>query len=174
MIHRIFNSKGYWSFASLILLVFACNQAQEPVEKLQNYDTGNISRRHSEINGKKEGKMTEYYPEGPIKTERFFKDGKEEGRTVIYYPDGKIKETQYYADGLKQGGDTIWYEDGQIQFVLEFDKGKKNGYLRKWAPDNSLTFEAKYEMDSLVEVKGKPVRHSIGIAVPTGTSRNSQ
>ena len=145
-------------FACITMVLWiACDKKQEPVEKLQNYETGEISRRYYEINGKKEGKMTDYYPDGLLKAERIFKDNKQVGRTVIYFPSGKIKEVQYYEEGLKQGGDTLWYEDGKLQFSLQFNKDKKDGYLRKWAPDGSLTYEAKFENETLVEVKGQKI-----------------
>ncbi len=153
-----------------MLLSWACNENNKPVEKIQQYGSGEISRRHFEVNGKKEGKMTDYYPEGPIKSEKIFKNDKQVGRTVIYYPSGKTKEVQYYEEGLKQGGDTIWYEDGKPEFIVQFNKGKKDGYLRKWAPDGSLTYEAKFENETLVEVKGKPVNHSNTQLPPTDTT----
>ena len=153
-----------------ILFWAACSEKEERVEKIQHYGTGEVSRRYYEINGKKAGKMTDYYPDGLLKSESSFENGKQVGRTVIYFPSGKIKEVQYYEEGLKQGGDTIWYEDGKPQFVVQFNKGKKDGYLRKWAPDGSLTYEAKFENETLVEVKGKPIHHSDTQLPPADTT----
>lgn len=148
------------AFASAILLL-SCNQApQTPqiVEKTEQYGTGALSRRYQEIDGKKQGLMTDYYPDGRLKAERWFEDDKQAGRTVLYYPDGAIKEVQYYQDGKKEGGDTVFYENGRVQFVVHFHEEKKNGYLRKWSPEGDLVFEAKYAMDSLVEVKGQAIQ----------------
>ena len=47
--------------------------AAAPLEKTEVYGTGQVSRRYQEINGKKEGKMTDYYPDGKLKAERWFK-----------------------------------------------------------------------------------------------------
>jgi antitoxin component YwqK of YwqJK toxin-antitoxin module len=174
MVCNVFNAiKTLFFVGSTMMLAMACNEKPEqPVEKLQYFDTGKVSRRYFEINGKKEGKMTDYYPEGELKAEKTFKDGKQEGRTLVYYPSGKTKEVQYYEEGLKQGSDTVWYEDGKPRFVAEFNNGKKDGYMRTWAPDGSLTYEAKYENETLVEVKGKPIQHSDRNATPADTSRN--
>lgn len=157
----------------LILIGFSCllisrctTDTNHLVEKVQYYGTGEVSRRFTEINGKKEGKMLDYYPDGRLKGERFFKNDQQVGRTVLYYPGGKIKETQHYANGLKQGGDTVWYENGQAQFALSYHEGKKHGYLRKWTPEGVLAFEAKYQLDTLVEVKGENVRNAAGSLDP--------
>lgn len=147
-------------------------KADKPVEKIQNFGSGKISRRYFEVKGKKEGKMTDYYPEGELKAEKMFKNDRQVGRTVLYYPSGKTKEVQYYEDGLRQGGDTVFYEDGKPEFIVEFNKGKKNGYLRKWAPDGTMTYEAKFENETLVEVKGKPIHNSATVPSPIDAGHN--
>lgn len=144
---------------SFMTLVFSCqNSAEKPVEKIQHFTSGEVSRRHYEINGKKEGVMVDYYPGGKVHSERLFVNDRQTGRMVFYYPSGKLKEVQYFDNnGLKDNGDSIFYEDGQLQMVLNFKDGKKDGYLRKYAEGGTLIFEAKYEQDTLVEVKGEKV-----------------
>ncbi len=139
-------------------MVFACKQEPKKNEVVQNYGTGETSRRYYEINGKKEGIMTDYYPDGSLMGERVFENDIQVGKTILYYKSGKIKEVQYYLDGKIHGGDTVFYEDGKPQFVLTFTKGIKDGYVRKWGPDGTLIYEAKYSNDTLVEVKGEAVR----------------
>jgi len=146
-----------------VLSGFSCRetpkpQSPQPEEKLEKFGSGKVSRRYQEIGGKKQGLMTDYYPDGRLKAERRFKDDKQTGRTVLYHPGGQIREVQYYENGLKEGGDTLFYEDGRVQFVVNYHQEKKNGYLRKWSPNGDLIFEARYEMDSLVEVKGKAIK----------------
>lgn len=102
--------------------------------------------------------MTDYFLDGKVRARRFFKHDLQFGRTEFYYPNGKIKEIQYFENGLKQGGDTAFYENGKLQMILHFKDGKKHGYLKKWSPGDSLVFEAKYHLDTLVEVKGQPLR----------------
>ena len=141
--------------AFISALIISCGP--KPVEVVQNYGSGEISRRHYEINGKKEGKMTEYYKDGKIKGEREFKDDIQVNKSTFYYPSGKIQEIQYYDQGKMHGGDTTFYETGEPQFVRTFNHGLLDGYLRKWAIDGSIIFEAKYKDDVLIEVKGEPV-----------------
>ncbi len=141
-----------------ILFFIACkSENSKPIEIVQNYGTGEVSRRYTEINHKKEGLMTDYYPDGKLKGERMFEHDVQVGKTTLYYPGGKIKEVQYYTDGKINGGDTTFYEDGKPQFLVTFTRGIKDGYVRKWGEDGSLTYEAKYSMDTLVEVKGEAI-----------------
>lgn len=164
---KALSSRGLFSTAPFLFLLFgsvftwnACQSpaTNQPVERLEKYGTGQVSRRYQEINGKKQGKMTDYFPDGRLKAERWFENDRQSGRTVLYYPGGQVKEVQYYQDGKKEGGDSLFYEDGRLEFAVEYHLEKKHGYMRKWAPDGSLVIEARYSMDSLVEVKGEPVR----------------
>jgi hypothetical protein len=141
------------SFCFLILS--GCRSNTEEV--ITNYPSGELSRRHTEVNGKKEGVMTEYYKDGKIKGERLFKNDIQIGKSTFYYPGGKIKEVQYYEEGKITGGDTIFYETGEPEFLRTYTKGILDGYLRKWAPDGTIIYEAKYRNDTLVEVKGEPI-----------------
>jgi antitoxin component YwqK of YwqJK toxin-antitoxin module len=153
----------------LLLSASACNapSASQPAEVVQRYQTGVVSRRFYTLNGQKQGKMTDYYNDGRLMAERQFVADKQTGRTLIYYPGGQVKEVQYYLDGKKNGGDTLWYEDGRIQFVSHLQDDKMHGYLRKWAPDGTLVFEAKYDQDTLIEVKGQPIDRNVSAAKPS-------
>lgn len=142
--------------ALLLIGITACQP--ESKEVVQHYGTGQISRRHTEVNGKKEGTMTEYYPDGTVKGVRLFEHDIQVGKTIYYYPGGAVKEVQYYDQGKINGGDTVFYENGKPQFLRTFDHGKLHGDLRKWAEDGSIIFEARYDQDKLAEVKGQEVR----------------
>lgn len=144
-------------------LQIGCGPATPQVEeRVERYETGVVSRRVNLVDGKRDGKMTDYFPDGKLMAERWFKLGKQEGKTTVFYPGGAVKEVQYYHDGAQTAGDTIWYENGHIQFAVLFKESKKNGYLRKWSPEGELIFEAKYAMDTLIEVKGESIsRESI-------------
>ena len=154
------------TFLLLVILTFlsqyACQPSDvkknQPQERVEKFGTGVISRKYQEINGKKEGKMTDFFPDGRLKAERWFQNNIQTGRTVLYFPGGQIKEVQYYQDGKKEGGDSLFYENGALEFAVEYHQEKKHGYMRKWAPDGKLVIEAKYAMDSLVEVKGQAVQ----------------
>lgn len=154
-------------FSLFFLFANACkDSAPGNYERLERYIDGAVKSRVQIVNGKKEGLMTDYYPDGKVWGERMFQNDLQTGRTVFYFPEGQIKEVQYYIEGKKHGGDTIWYQNGKIQFTVLLENDKKNGYLRKWSPEGALVYEARYEMDTLVEVKGEPVRTRSAPATP--------
>lgn len=162
-LHRLF----VLLFIGLALcgLVASCQNEPQPSsepatsqERIENYANGKPSRKFKRVNGKIEGLMVDYYPDGQIKAERYFVNDLQVGKTTLYYPDGKIKEVQYFENGLKNGGDTVFYPSGQVEFCVTLKDDKKNGYLRKWSHTNELIYEAKFVMDTLVEVKGVPVK----------------
>ncbi len=126
-------------------------------EVIDKFEDGPVSRKYNLVNGKKEGKMTEYYHTGELLCERNFVNDMEEGKTVFYYKDGKIKEVMYLINGNKNNGDTIYFEDGSIKYISTYKNGIRNGLLKKWNEDGDVTYEAKFNMDTLIEVNGKPV-----------------
>lgn len=151
-----------------ILVYTQCKNSDKAVQEndsvadhvTEQYGDGSTSRTYTRINGEIEGIMTDYYPDGKLKAERFFKEGVQVGKTTLYFPSGAVKEVQYYENGLKNGGDTVFYENGQAEFALEYKDEKRNGYLRKWTPDGKMIYEARFEMDSLVEVKGEKLKQN--------------
>ncbi|MBL7827718.1 MAG: toxin-antitoxin system YwqK family antitoxin [Saprospiraceae bacterium] len=143
----------------LLVLANACHHTRKSEERIERFETGVISRIIPMIDGKKEGIMRDFYPDGKLMAERAFQNNLQEGKTRIYYPSGNLKEVQYYTNGLQTDGDTLWYENGAIQFSVTFKANKKNGYLRKWDQQGQLIYESKYSMDSLVEVKGEPIEY---------------
>jgi len=160
-----FQLKSYFIFLCIAclgaLLLVGCNnnpKTAEPEEQVDYYGTGQVQRRFFHIGGKKQGKMTDFYPDGKIKGERLFENDRQVGKTTLFFPSGQVQEVQYYVDGFKEGGDTLWYENRQPQFVMDYKAGKRHGYLRKWSPEGELIYEARFEMDSLVEVKGERVK----------------
>jgi antitoxin component YwqK of YwqJK toxin-antitoxin module len=141
-----------------ILLMTACKSGDSgPVVVEGKYDNGVVSRRHTEINHKKEGPMTEYYPSGKLKAEAVFKNDIQIDKATIYYESGARQEVQYFRDGKISGGDTTFFENGKPKMVLNFTDGIKDGYVRSWGEDGTLTYEAKFRMDTIVEVKGQPI-----------------
>lgn len=143
---------------TLLCLFTIVGCAPNAEEIVLNYPSGELSSRHTEINGKKEGVMTEYYKDGKVKSERIFNADVQTGRSVIYYPTGKIKKVQYFEDGKVHGGDTLFYENGNPEFLRNYKNGKLDGYIRKWNVNDSIIYEAKYRNDTLIEVKGEPVK----------------
>ena len=148
-----------YMIAVVAFYVFSLGGCRSNTEEIViQYPSGELSSRHTEINGKKEGVMTDYYKDGKVKSERMFEADVQTGRSVMYHPNGKIKKVQYFEDGKVHGGDTLFYENGHPEFLRTYNKGVLDGYIRKWDINDSIIYEAKYRNDTLVEVKGEPIK----------------
>ncbi|MCO6484403.1 MAG: hypothetical protein J5I41_01370 [Saprospiraceae bacterium] len=124
----------------------------------KKFPSGALQSRWTEVDGRIEGVMEEFDMEGNRRVVRTFQNGRENGRTVFYNRQGGIEEVQYYREGIKEGGDTMFDASGRPRFVLSYKGGKKHGFLRKWSDDGSLLYEARFDMDTLVEVRGQKIR----------------
>ncbi|MBU6339903.1 MAG: hypothetical protein KGS48_00290 [Bacteroidetes bacterium] len=151
------NTTKKWIALLTTASIMACGKKSGPEERILYYPNSNkVMRKYTENQGKIEGKMQEFYPEGPLKMERDFKNGLEDGLNTLYYPDGQIKEKQHFVQGVQQLGDTIFYPGNKPQLIVTFKDGKKNGLLQKWSPEGALSFEAMYENDALKTVTKTP------------------
>jgi antitoxin component YwqK of YwqJK toxin-antitoxin module len=151
------NSLRIFSFYFICTYFWAC-QSFELEKKVEYYDDGKVSLEYTHINGKKHGEVKRYTNKGTLSSLYMFKDGLQDGKTIHYDYEGNIQEVQYFEKGKKQFSDTIFYKNGLIQSITEFRDDKKNGYLRRYNDSGEVQFEAKYEMDSLIEVNGKSLK----------------
>jgi antitoxin component YwqK of YwqJK toxin-antitoxin module len=134
----------------------ACQENKK--ENLQKqyiyYGNGAIRRAFEVIDGKREGLMTDFYPDGKKKSECFLIQGIQVGKTTIYQKDGvSIREVQYYDDkGNRTKGDTLWYDNGTIEFIAQFANDKKNGVMSRFDTTGVLLYSAEFKDDSLINV----------------------
>lgn len=143
------SSFGWGFFMIGIFFLYTCNDS--PKEVLQTLEDGTVIRRHFEVNGEKEGPMTDYYHDGTLKGERIFVKDVQEGRATWYYPNGVKQEVQMYEGGVLQGPDTLWLDDGSLQRVIHYQDGKKHGPMRTWK-DGEVILEVIFAEDSVVTV----------------------
>ncbi|MBK7697677.1 MAG: hypothetical protein IPJ39_02610 [Saprospiraceae bacterium] len=80
----IFNKFTY-IILSITIILAACKQTPkiDPIKDItETYGTGEVSRKYQRIDGKIEGKMTDYYPTGEIKGVRIFKNDNKMARPL--------------------------------------------------------------------------------------------
>ncbi len=140
---------------SISLIFFAgCSELTSTPQKHYLYfENGKIRREYIVIKDKKEGMMTDFYPDGKKKSDRFFKNDTQIGQTTIYHLNGQIKEVQYYDNiGQREKGDTLWYENGNIEYIAQFSNNMKNGLMAKFDSNQHPIYKAIFKNDSLVKV----------------------
>jgi Tol biopolymer transport system component len=140
----------------LVLFFFACqqNKKETPQKQYIYFENGAIRREFQVIDGKREGLMTDFYPDGKKKAERYLVHDIQVGKTTIFQENGvQIREVQYYDEkGNRIKGDTLWYTNGNIEFVAQFANDKKNGILSKFDTLGQLIYSADFQQDSLIKV----------------------
>jgi hypothetical protein len=135
--------------ALLCLACMAPVLAAEPVVKELRHPDGTLKERYSflldgEGNEVRTGLDEEFYPGGAKKGVRTWKDGRTEGGVTYWHPDGRKSYEAHYVGGKKNGFATVWYQNGQKQWQTTFKAGKTHGRWREWYPDGKRKFEADY------------------------------
>ncbi|MDR1834912.1 MAG: toxin-antitoxin system YwqK family antitoxin [Fusobacteriaceae bacterium] len=74
-----------------------------------------------------EGPLTEYYPDGQVRIENYFKGGKNEGTVKFYFQNGALYYEINYSKGKHNGHGKQFYRNGNIAYECDFIDGVKNG-----------------------------------------------
>ena len=107
-------------------------------------DNGQVTQEFSIKNGKENGKVSFYYPEGEPMEVGFFVDGERDGKWVKWSENGtKISEAAY-KNGKKDGSWIIWDEAGNKLFEMNYSIGKKVGTWKSWNKEGELINEKEY------------------------------
>ena len=71
--------------------------------------------------GDETGLCTEFYPNGNLKSKKYYKNGLIQGKYVEYHKNGKILAYGQYTNS-KKIGEWIWYgEDGRVQVEKSYE-----------------------------------------------------
>lgn len=93
------------------------NEASNPCISTETY-----------VDGILVGESITYYPDtGEAAEIVFFKNGKKNGKLLKYFPDGKQMTESYYIDGLPDGKFTHYHPDGKVQIMGRYKSGKQVG-----------------------------------------------
>lgn len=128
--------------------------AAEPKAKEVRYPDGAVKERYTYVLDAKgqevrQGIDEEFFQDGARKGVRTWKDGRIEGTVIYYHPNGRKSYEAHYVDGRKNGFATVWYMNGQKQWQTTFKAGKTHGRWREWHLDGKKKFEGDYSEGSL-------------------------
>lgn len=83
-------------------------------KQTEYFKNGNISKIGEKINGKETGLWKYYYDNGNIRCEREFKDGVDDGKYIEYFKNGKIYKIGNKVNYKKSGEWKIYNEQGNL------------------------------------------------------------
>jgi len=103
-------------------------------------------------NGKKEGVAKLYNSEGVLRGEFNFKHGRQEGLSKTYHPTGELFKEITFKDGKLEGVNREYGKDGTLLFEAYFKDDKQDGITTRYAPDGGKTVSV-YDKGELVSEK---------------------
>jgi antitoxin component YwqK of YwqJK toxin-antitoxin module len=91
-----------------------------------------------------DGPYKEYYKDGQLKKEGFYKNDKKNGVFKEYFKSGQLKLTGFYSNGNKIRNWQGYYENGQLRTVNAYDlNGEPTGVGESYSEEGILTKETK-------------------------------
>lgn len=103
----------------------------------------NVMSREHYLNGKLDGSVVTYYPDGKITEEINYKNGIKEGENNYYSPDGVLLKKLFYVNGELHGSATYYDAYGNVIIEGLYKSGKKHG-LWKYYKDGKVILEETY------------------------------
>ena len=102
-----------------------------------------IMTRENYTNGKLQGKVITYYPNGKITEETTYKNGIKEGENNYYSPEGVLLKKLLYRNDQLQGAALHYDAYGNLVIEGFYKDGKKHG-LWKYYKDGKVVLEETY------------------------------
>ncbi|MFD2561259.1 toxin-antitoxin system YwqK family antitoxin [Aquimarina rubra] len=86
------------------------------------------------------GFVVSYYPDNNLKEKFGILNGKKQNKFIQWYPDGHFKNVADYHKGKLHGEKKIWSSDSVHILIahLNYHKGKLHGQQKKWYPTGEL------------------------------------
>jgi hypothetical protein len=91
------------------------------------YPEGEIKAENFYLEGKLHGPSRFFSQKGGLLAESFFLHGKQEGKSQWYYPSGSLYSLQRYHHGLWHGPQEYYDENGELKTLVYYDHGKLVG-----------------------------------------------
>lgn len=108
----------------------------ETVRSVENYE-----------NGKRNGTIITYWPNGALCLIGAYVDDKLCGQIMEYWDDGSLVSKIWYVDGNIQGPRTAYYEIGAVFSVTDFVDSKRHGSYTEYYSNGKTRIEETYVND---------------------------
>jgi len=115
-------------------------------KKTEWYANGKIKSKKHYVNGKKHGLWTYWFSNGNKSIESSYENNKKDGKWKYYYLNGKERKLIYYKNNLKNGKTIIWYNNGNKEKEFYYSNDILNGKIKKWYDNSQLRVSGQYDM----------------------------
>ncbi len=98
------------------------------------------------VNGKKTGLFRQYYDNGKIQEESYFKEDLKNGFSKWYNKNGRMIATYQYVNGNFDGVQKTYYENDTVSSVYYFKDNKLSGDSKEYYRNGKVKVAGKYIM----------------------------
>jgi antitoxin component YwqK of YwqJK toxin-antitoxin module len=88
-----------------------------------------------------DGVIVERYPNGEVKRRTSYSDGKKEGRSVSFYESGARRDERTYRSNKAHGPHRGWWPEGGQKFEFNYRDDSRDGVQRQWYRSGALFTE---------------------------------
>jgi len=106
-------------------------------EKTVFYENGSVHYIVEYKNGKANGRVREYTPDGKIYMDAIYRDGHRNGKCIHYFKNGVPFGIANFVNGEKDGNETKYYNDGKVLATLVYKKNKIQPGLKEYRKDGT-------------------------------------
>lgn len=109
------------------------------------YTDGSLKEKFGVLNGAKQNKFIQWYPDGHLKNETHYHQGKFHGDKKVWSTDTAhtlIAHYQFHT-GKAHGEQKKWYPTGELYKILHMSRGKEEGMQQAFRKNGDLY--ANYE-----------------------------
>jgi len=110
----------------------------------QWYSNGQLGYQRYYKDGRLNGEEKKWYPNGQLAMQLFFKAGKLDGDEKWWDENGQLVMQIFFKNGQKDGEEKRWHKNGKLKYVAFYIDGKLNGY-QKWWYNDQLASQAFYK-----------------------------
>ena len=105
-------------------------------------------------------KVTSWFENGQIKSEKNYKNGKRDGKYTTWFENGHKAYEANYKNGKRDGKKTVWFENGQIWTEENYKDDKLDGKVTNWNENGQILLELNYKYGELVSKTNDAARIS--------------
>jgi antitoxin component YwqK of YwqJK toxin-antitoxin module len=146
----------------LIFFILACNTRNSSLEIIkEKKDSALIENPNEEdlsselvlgiysigdsLNGKRDGKWTDYYKNGQIAREVYYKNGLIDGLVTWYYDNKIVALKSSYIEGKRNGIWKSYSQEGKLTELTNYKDGHPFGEWEKYHPNGKILYFGKYD-----------------------------
>ncbi|MGB3183731.1 MAG: hypothetical protein WBB45_20230 [Cyclobacteriaceae bacterium] len=102
------------------------------------YEGAVLSSRSRYLEGKREGMMMGFYPDGQKRERRTYRNNRKHGHHEGWWPNGSKRFDYHFSDGVAEGSHRTWYSSGVPYQEFTYLHGKEDGAQKLWKPDGTV------------------------------------